>query len=390
MRNFNNRPEALTMSPALQIALITSYSTRGVLGGTAVAPRGGTLDETLERCSAALSEISREGRAVHVDLYLAMEADLREMARILGVDTPAAPQTSITEVLGREFDPAVLKQVADAYLAKMGIGAKRSVASVTTFIPEISHVRSDEKDRATVLTMANVLHLAVLIARSQPQGLRNSRRLPVEIVAGSLIEGLRHRSDENNCAASLRSRSSAQAAVLECLRSALRHLKAHVPDDEIPYIALELEPAPYCILNDQKAVNSLLEAIEADDLLAGHVGFNIDLAHWRIAKVDYGKLSADFPNWEQRVFHAHISGHHPTAHFGDCLIRSDEWGPYLPELERLEKLARDPKRYPRFSGVVSIELEAIESPEKVTQFTGELARRMFPPAKRPSARTTTR
>ena len=112
------------------------------------------------------------------------------------------------------------------------------------------------------------------------------------------------------------------------------------------------------------SLKSFCEAILDDprySLLHGIIGLNADLAHWAMS----GDIGEHLPAIRDRIVHAHISGHHPTSHFGDTELTEEMTARYQPLLKHLRQLRsmeeverRSVKHLPQYSGYISLEYEA--------------------------------
>jgi sugar phosphate isomerase/epimerase len=136
-------------------------------------------------------------------------------------------------------------------------------------------------------------------------------------------------------------------------------------------IALELEPGPIFTMNDENSIGHVLRHLRQGDQLK-RVGFNLDIAHWRMA--GFGKPQLALAGMSDRIWHAHLSGHHPHAHFGDLAPLSinviadyREWIDFLAEL---------PQGDEKYSGVVALEIEAIANFNMLCQALAD-ARQLF-------------
>jgi hypothetical protein len=141
-------------------------------------------------------------------------------------------------------------------------------------------------------------------------------------------------------------------------------------------IALEMEPGPTYVLNSADAMHSVAQRLDGTHprdqktfaaSLGPHVGFNLDIAHMRIAEIvpqcaahanAKQRLSAGV---EQRIVHSHISDH-PGMHTHDQYVGSwtnihAEKAGYQPHLQLLLQRAADKTPIVPFSRCVAVELE---------------------------------
>jgi len=148
-----------------------------------------------------------------------------------------------------------------------------------------------------------------------------------------------------------------------------------LPIDKYPVrLALELEPGPYFVLPDEAALRQIAGRLKGDRVLHSRVGFNLDIAHWRLAKVPVPSDSDT--TLKERVVHAHLSGHHRRAHFGDIppldLNAASDFDPWLDLLEGIALSTQAREASPGFSGYVSLEAEAAKNVEIVQQSVRQL------------------
>jgi sugar phosphate isomerase/epimerase len=105
------------------------------------------------------------------------------------------------------------------------------------------------------------------------------------------------------------------------------------------------------------------------DSLDRRIGINLDIAHFRMANISVQQVER-FPELLSRIKHSHISGHHRSAHFGDIsLMALNDPSDFVPWLQLLDSIRKSQKD---FSGVVSLELEAVKSKDDVESAIGEL------------------
>ncbi|MCP5551579.1 MAG: hypothetical protein H7A53_11880 [Akkermansiaceae bacterium] len=134
-------------------------------------------------------------------------------------------------------------------------------------------------------------------------------------------------------------------------------------------VALEFEPGPLYAFGDWDTLVLLADLLEAEEEfgpLKNLVGFNLDIAHWGIIEAIPLSRVFEKPGVFNRIVHAHISDHHPGAHFADCALGSvsrnlDVFRKWL-NLYAVRHAA-PVEGYPRCSGAVSIEIEACRDSE---------------------------
>ncbi len=238
------------------------------------------------------------------------------------------------------------------------------VSAIATYFPDISATDEDARKRA-VDAVQNSVKTAIRLCRE-----RNRRNIPcmrypiVEIVCGSVVD--RKSADPADAA---RRTVSPQDKKLEILFRSLEEVVRSVRSNHGGSfgIALELEPGETYVLNSLDTLNRIddwLTSAETNRNAEGlhrHIGFNLDIAHMRIA----GITDADLTTFKDRIVHAHISDH-PGMHTHDQVVGS--WTDYRNARggytaywkllnQRLASAATTDNIRPPFSGAVAIELE---------------------------------
>ena len=204
----------------------------------------------------------------------------------------------------------------------------------------------------------------------------------IELVAGSRIDGLwpgQHAErDQPSFFASRMSQEAGFGRLLSALGKALSATGPH--DGEPLYLAIELEPGPLYLLRDWATLRRLVHEIRCAPDLEQHqhmVCVNLDVAHWRVAKIDPDAVLASGQVCE-RIVHAHLAGHHANAHFGDCPLGTHV-GPEIDAttlrwVRTLRRIAAA-RRGADFPGLyVSLEYEAALNAQLVRASMDELLR----------------
>ena len=361
----------------LKCALITSFSTAGIFedGGGRIVPSRETF-RTIESVEQAMSPAEvAGGEATDVEVYLAMDADLavsEQYIKSKGRVGNRCHPINAAEFLG-SLNNQEVGRLAGAIDGVVRQGnEKRRVIGLATFLPEISRRNgptSPARQNAEN-ALANVMRVGRQLRKmSHPVEI-------VEIVAGSRFATLaevvapdpgdaNHDSNERLLyEVNLDGDEEVRGRVLQSLERVLTTLEVEANLDEFPGIATELEPGPYFNLRDLESLEEFAKALEGNKTLKDRVGFNLDIAHWRIAKVPLEKVKA-ISSICDRIRHAHISGHHEWAHFGDFCMKERQWSDVKPWVDFLRELAARTKAskqhnhpLPRFSGYVSVEMEA--------------------------------
>lgn len=149
---------------------------------------------------------------------------------------------------------------------------------------------------------------------------------------------------------------------------------------------MELEPGPLFVVRDWPTLREFCKDL-ASKRCSPCVGLNLDIAHWRLAsrqapkpedEITPEKVAAD-PLVFRRVAHAHVAGHHPSGHFGDIPLEAlndpeRDFGPWIRLLVSRAGLSDQESGELKFSGYLSIELEATKHSDLLTRSVETLAR----------------
>ncbi len=356
----------------LQLSVLTSACAVGILDPVASPLLSVYGEIDLEIASHRLGPTG-------VEFYLAMEPDLPHLANqpaitsgsLTGVLPPNSNRpVNAVEILGAML-PQQLERSAD--LINRVIRSRdsdRTIVAVATFFPEIS--RSNEMGyparQQAVNALANSLRLAAILNRDFKH-----RIAALEAVTGSRIRILEKTEDADPLSESDKGSQHTIAldrpeVVRERLIGSLADAWSQLDGDPLkefaPPVALELEPGPCFLLQDEHSLTELAGLLDGTPTLNGLVGFNLDIAHFRIANVSLDAVCG-VHSIRDRILHAHVSGHHRCAHFGDGVIEADDegeirrWLKFLTELwSAADRERRTSKGLAQFSGYVSLELEA--------------------------------
>lgn len=358
---------------AIYPSVITSFDTTGILAGK--QPIYKLLDAALSTDSGK-SEI-----AIPIELYVSMEPDLFRIARssnLLGRKRPLMTE----DVLGG-LSAIHLGKLTKEIVKKVGLHCgERPIIALATYIPEISK-RNQATAGKSESALAGVIHLARLLRESSPL----HKVFVVEAVAGSRFSTgvASNRSGGSNDDAKLNLNIEldedhvVQDRVIERLENVVNEVTGVASKNEgWPTIALELEPGPFFVLRDFETLCQLAERIDRNKLLYDKVGFNMDISHWRIAGIGIQEIR-EHVAVADRIVHAHISGHHPHAHFGDSIPTERDWLAFEPWIELTMDLMspimqkrRIERALPQFSGFVSVELEASQHADHLIHVVNEL------------------
>lgn len=362
---------------AVYPSVITSFDTTGILVGK--QPIYGLLD-------AALSIDSSESKVVMpIELYVSMEPDLFRIARSSGLLGRKRPLMT-EDVLGG-LSAIHLTKLTKEIVKKVALYCgERPIIALATYIPEISK-RNQATAGKSESALASVIHLAKLLRESAPM----HPVFVVEAVAGSRFStgvasnrsGSSNEDAKLNLNIELDEDSVVQDRVIERLENVVKQVMSVPSKNEgWPTIALELEPGPFFVLRDFETLCQLAERIDRSKLLYDKVGFNMDISHWRIADIGIQEIR-EHASVADRIVHAHISGHHPHAHFGDSIPTENDWLAFEPWIELTFDLMspgmqarRTERALPQFSGFISIELEASQHANHLIHVANELNKRI--------------
>ena len=312
--------------------LITSYSTRGF-----AVPGSSDLPVNVGCDYYAMME----GEVDHWRTKWATDKRYRRRRRWRHL---AETRLSAVGFLSR-LSRGEVKEVAKTISAKAG---SKKIGFVSAFLPEIGYIPGTRRAIMGFFALRSLFRL-VHELRKLGQPVK-----ALELAAGSEIRGIRRLDDD------------AYVAILNDSKSCRRYLLANMqlamlfsPTVKVR-IALELEPGAFFILRDLDALKEINVLVMKNPVLRRRVFFNLDISHWRLAGISPDQLNGKLG---KRILHAHISGHHESAHFGDFPIRDTlQTDPnadveFVPWRKLLENLRQD--RDSPYEGTLSLELEAV-------------------------------
>jgi sugar phosphate isomerase/epimerase len=344
--------------------------------------------------SELILEVASVSNVSLFDLLILRDVDIRSIPGLLPPLPPKAtfdPRT-ITQIMSNNKNVGPIADwIVDVFarcnteLAKRDAadptkrgGEPAEIAALATFYPGITDrareirgildcaPRPAPRSHASkaVRALANTVRLANTL---KTKGLM--RRAIVEIVCGTVLDQI----DARDLDAARRlpdqymqddvlifesSLESKLGVLLDRLLAVARLLK-NEPEGWV--VALELEPGPTYVVNDERAIAMVLDLLDRPKYAAlrPHFGFNMDIAHMKIANVspEYLESIGDY------VVHAHICDH-PRMHTRDQVVGvwdpverfEGRFYPYLRVLENIRATrAREHGR--AFSGAVALELE---------------------------------
>jgi sugar phosphate isomerase/epimerase len=337
-------------------------------GSAQVLPQGRLCRSVMTSCSVRylpdlLAELQiATGGDVVVDLLMLRREDLRHMTM---ENVPIVGDSALSVLSNLDNVPHIVKWLVGHLRPR---GAR--VAALATYVPQITSFNNSHRHRAI-----DALVGCVAIAdRLCAEGLM--AHPIVEIVCGT-------KTDRCKCPTCKAEQSneitvSDTEAKLRTLIKSLKLLKRRASCRGVGefYIAVEMEPGATYVLNSLEAMRLFHTMIQANPRLASHVGFNLDIAHMRIAEIEALSLSP----LAGRILHAHISDH-PFMHTRDQPVGKwtsvecaslTGYTPYLQLLaNRME--APLPDGHLPFSGAVALELEGCNRISWIRQSLGAMA-----------------
>ena len=248
----------------------------------------------------------------------------------------------ITSIIGcDEHLPVLVKWFRDV-LAKV---SEIRVTALATYFPDISAHETNRRCRA-IHALSNTIRLGFEIVNSD-------KPLIVEIVSGSVLDSCSRFSFVTHYQKKLR-------MLLDSLLEVVREIRSDSVFGRRDFaIAIEMEPGNGYVLNGRESIEYLTNTLLKSDQykgLAGIVGLNADVFHYRLAGID----PIQFERYADHYVHAHVSDG-PCEHTRDHPIGS--WTAFEPEenefkeyLKVLGRIRRDKGQLP-WSGAVALELE---------------------------------
>lgn len=337
-------PSATTAQPAiLRPSLISSFTTTRYSVANKMWPEAGGIETACE-------------------LYLAMQKDVQKRLQHLGYSGPEINAVDAMSAFSKRgsFLDSWMKGISKI---------RRPIIGLATFVPEITAGPETSRGKLAQQAIRFACRFALELKTQKPM-LR-----VIELVAGSRIENIFHCQQPagggDRFIALQMSDEEARDRIFANLKLALAPVRQELLEAKLN-LALELEPGPLFALRDWKTLSELCSRLRNDSDLKNLVGVNLDVAHWRLAQIkleDLNDGSGDSETVRNQIAHAHISGHHRSAHFGDTgLDELNNPADFLPWLRYLDQRARTSGSGGiTFSGYVSHEFEAAKDPEKVKQ-----------------------
>lgn len=266
------------------------------------------------------------------------------------------------------------------------------IRAISSFLPEISRADSTEADVA-VEALKSLVKLARAL-RAKKNGGHDVR--VIELVGGSSVGGIwRGYIQERDGGGQVMPGLSRQEIFVlprrnpqDAIRTLVKRLEpvAEVAAKDDPvYLAVELEPGPLFTIGEDISLHYFCQWIETDGATTAAnrqvLGVNLDIAHWAFLTNLKPEWVETQPSVYRRITHAHISGH-SKGHFGDICpdeLMIEKFTPWLELLRKIvEDSARRGKETPRFSGLVSCEMECCRATDVVREAIQKIKDRHFP------------
>jgi sugar phosphate isomerase/epimerase len=292
------------------------------------------------------------------DLLILRDIDLDRM------NLPDASQKGrMAEIVADHYDA-----IKDWILAETE-SRNITVSAFATYFPEITSVVASRREKA-IQAVANTISIAIELQRERPDQMPQAI---VEIVCGTILD----QKEEPNIEVYGRERK------LDLLCESLLKVVERVTEkfreaDPRFAIALEMEPGETYVLNSVEKMKGLAARFDGKHktaatkfgALRNYVGFNLDIAHLRIAGIQAADLDDTLL---PKIVHAHIADHPFRAsgegqeteilgmHTHDQFVGSwtnvlQRKGGYQPYLLRLVKRAAIDSEV-LFSKAIAVELE---------------------------------
>jgi len=291
--------------------------------------------------------------------------------------------------------------IANDFILRLCNIHKVDIVSFASFFPNLS---SDPGTVPAKLTRDAICFLAELALKLREPSYGHDKLNTIEVVVGALVNEPKINPDTKEIDVNIINESTARKNIINNLIRVMDEIQKLYPnphDSEFTplTIALEIEPGPLYAINSFDSIGKFCSELDQEqkkhDCLK-HVGLNLDIAHWNIilfqSQLDPMEIAAtlqrDHPHVFRRICHAHFSGYHRSAHFGDLSIKGGEanssspvknmLGDMSPWIELLWERMKDQqhlelyKNYPNYSGYIISELEATSKTDHVTQTINNL------------------
>lgn len=284
----------------------------------------------------------------HVDLYAFMNDDLRLLWPLSQVKD-GFPKNALYEMAAALDHPHDIARIAGVIEEKI---APAKVAAFATYLPEIT---SPYSSKFATEAAQKALQFVVLLATELNR--RGHPVITVEIVSGSVVDGLWLGKTRNGTATYIVNRLDEQESISRLVDNLQPVVKFAVDRNSPIRLAVELEPGPLFNLNSRESLLTfcnLLQAKGAD--FKRVVGLNLDIPHWSYLANISATWVEEHPLILDRIIHAHISDH-SRGHFCDLeAMVFHGSSDLIPWLRLLAKRANNPQA-PEFSNFIACEME---------------------------------
>ncbi|MGE4179972.1 MAG: hypothetical protein AB7J34_09125 [Limisphaerales bacterium] len=309
-----------------------------------------------------------------VEVYAFMSRDLQD----LGVTSDLRHPVHV--LAEKEKDPRERDRVAARIAERLKQHySGRTITGFATYLPEL---RSPVPEIALMASRYFQFLVRTAACLNRIQAVDGT--FTIELVAGAVFDGLwpavsKYGPDNNGYGVNLISKEKVHRRILRNILPAVKLAdRINTPEMRVQF-AFESEPgALFALHTFQDLVRFVdkLDNLPESDPRHRLVGLNCDIPHWAfLSDVTIERLS-ETPQGRavvQRIVHAHISDH-TEGHWADNpLYTSHDAEDFIPWIRLLEGLDFGrPARLPKFSGWVSVELEACRDPGLVSASASSL------------------
>lgn len=308
-----------------------------------------TFEKSCEILKVAYSQISENC----VDVYALMQSE-----KFIPVDVTAEQYLENLYYKDRHRTRVVKKVIQSIEKNEL------NVSGFATFFPSMSLPANHHLAKRSRMALTTTCLIAQEVCEYfECQSL-------VEIVGGSRIHGLYpalHKWGEGKDERTEKINVTGLIGWKRAIRNLVRNLllvrnSLNAKSKPLPRIALELEPGPIFTINGKESLLRLVKLLDKLGESCNSIGLNVDISHYRLAGID-----PDFVESNEaiikRVWHAHLAGHHRSAHFGDISpLTLNSIEDFKPWLRLLTKISRTNLQ---FSRTIALELEAAHSQKEM-------------------------
>jgi hypothetical protein len=279
------------------------------------------------------------GVSIDVDLYLMMQNDALAWAHRFHIEPVPKTAFEFFAWIGRVHNPKFYwAQIAEtAYKNALRAGSK--IVATTSFFPEVNAGPGSKLGEDAPYVFASLMGIALEIAELQSVHMGFERVPTIQSVAGSVVTSFQHHVDlllDKAGHPALHAKRDSDSRLIQNLlgnvRRALEILgrlpegysKKQITQIRIPW---ELEPGNLYVFRDYHDSLKSFE-IEIGDLnkvpadVRRCMAYNLDIPHWCLCENESSDAEFAFTqSIQDRICHAHISGHSERGHFGDFSLK---------------------------------------------------------------------